>query len=302
MPLLPLLGGVALGLGQNWLNNKNVEKQEGRAKEWWYEQFHTVNQYNSPLEQRRRMEAAGFNPNLMYGQGQVMNTASTPPTTMGSKKEAPQIGEYLTQFQALRNNDITVGNDVRRVELEAQKQSFTNANTMADTAGKLLQNAKTEKELAIYSDALQTSLDFQKRNMKNAELETYKREIENANLTERIKSELKLLSANVVNVEQTTAESRARVGKMSHEIDAIKQNIKTAKSVEQRNQLLDQLTRAQKQTEYNRAETEKERAINIWIDNKLKESQIDLNQANEIRAIFGTATDVIRTGGELMKK
>ena len=46
-----------------------------QANEWNMQQWQRENEYNAPAQQMTRLEAAGLNPNLMYGQGNT-GTAS----------------------------------------------------------------------------------------------------------------------------------------------------------------------------------------------------------------------------------
>uniref|UniRef100_A0AAU8B5F4 DNA pilot protein n=1 Tax=Dulem virus 200 TaxID=3145677 RepID=A0AAU8B5F4_9VIRU len=82
-PLIAAAGISALASGvtaaiNNSAANSAASKQYQRQLEFWKLQ----NEYNSPVEQRKRLEAAGLNPALMYSGGNFTNDA-------GSLSDAP---------------------------------------------------------------------------------------------------------------------------------------------------------------------------------------------------------------------
>jgi hypothetical protein len=73
------LGAVTGLVGNIQTNNTNIRlqreqqqfnaQQAKQANEWNMQQWQRENEYNAPAQQMARLEAAGLNPNLMYGQG-----------------------------------------------------------------------------------------------------------------------------------------------------------------------------------------------------------------------------------------
>ncbi|AXH76669.1 MAG: DNA pilot protein [Microviridae sp.] len=53
----------------NLRSRQFAEEWNFRQREWALQDWNMQNEYNSPVEQRKRMIAAGMNPALMYGQG-----------------------------------------------------------------------------------------------------------------------------------------------------------------------------------------------------------------------------------------
>lgn len=100
----------------NKANMELAKYQYEKALEMWDKQ----NAYNTPSAQRQRMEAAGFNPNLVYGHGSVANTASPSPQyqapTLQAYTNFPNIGAEVAQMLlASRKNQA----EVRKIEAEA---------------------------------------------------------------------------------------------------------------------------------------------------------------------------------------
>lgn len=117
------VGGIISSIfgksSQDDTNKANMELakyQYEKALEMWNKQ----NDYNTPSAQRQRMEAAGFNPNLVYGHGSVANTASNAPQyqapTLQAYTNFPNIGSEVAQMLlSSRKNQA----EVRKIEAEA---------------------------------------------------------------------------------------------------------------------------------------------------------------------------------------
>jgi len=74
-----LIGGLLNSGSQNSANQQQeaftremYEKQKSDSMDMWNKQ----NEYNSPQSQMSRLQSAGLNPNLVYGNGSAVNTAS----------------------------------------------------------------------------------------------------------------------------------------------------------------------------------------------------------------------------------
>lgn len=80
--------GALLGSGINAASNANANaKNNAFSREMYDKQkadsinfWNMENEYNSPQEQMKRLQAAGLNPNLVYGNGSAVNTSSSIPT------------------------------------------------------------------------------------------------------------------------------------------------------------------------------------------------------------------------------
>lgn len=72
-PIVAPVGGVVSGL----IQNIGQKKQQERAFEHDVEMWNQANYYNSPEQQMSRLEKAGLNPNLVYGNGSVVGNTST---------------------------------------------------------------------------------------------------------------------------------------------------------------------------------------------------------------------------------
>lgn len=159
---IPVVGGF---IGDLFGSNSQKKANEANMKlaEYQYEKnlemWNRQNEYNTPLNQRNRMVAAGFNPNLVYGHGSVVNTASSSPsysaptlqayTNYGNYGEAALQG-YLQTEQTIANVDKTKA-ETKAAEALARKQAVEANN--AETYGSA--NAKAENILIETNAELQ---------------------------------------------------------------------------------------------------------------------------------------------------
>lgn len=93
-------------------NNALQMQLAGQANDWSIEQWNRENQFNNPVAQRMRLENAGINPALIYGNGGLVNeAASSPAVTMANTKAAhvatPSIPDPLTAAQVANLNAQT---------------------------------------------------------------------------------------------------------------------------------------------------------------------------------------------------
>lgn len=108
--------------------NKNVDKslaaqqQENEAtREYEREMWTANNAYNSPMQQKARLEAAGLNADMMYGQGGVSNTSPAPPHSVApmdwsSLANKRTVGDAIMQGLAIQQARA----NVHKTEAEAR--------------------------------------------------------------------------------------------------------------------------------------------------------------------------------------
>lgn len=143
-------------------NKELADYEYGRNVDMW----NKANQYNAPEAQMDRLKKAGLNPNLVYGQGAVGNTASQLP-----KYQAPQVqynapagtqlqgfqefGNVLQQYQDYKLKNAQIDN------VRAQKTQIDQAVLNAQVMGRVLSSRleglgfanKIQENRARYSDA-----------------------------------------------------------------------------------------------------------------------------------------------------
>lgn len=182
IPVAPLIaaGATLVGSGANAYsqgrtnkktrehNNAMFEKEKQRDIEFWNMQ----NSYNDPSEQRKRLENAGLNPHLMYGNGASAGVASAPNTSSAQSwnPRAPEIdASSATQAyfdvasKQAQTDNLKVQNDVLTQEV-ALKQ--------AQTAATLSGAAKTGQETQQAAELFKYTMDGAKENVRKTVAET----------------------------------------------------------------------------------------------------------------------------------
>lgn len=209
-------------------NKQQSEDEYARNLEQW----NLENEYNSPSQQVARYQAAGLNPNLIYGTGSASaGNASTSPQFTAAKYNAPKAerstAQGYTHRPVFQQTDpfqaISIGQ-----QLAQQKAQINAVNAQADytrqqTINSALESAsrtfdidfkKDTRELAmeqLYETLQKTrsasSLDwqradheFEKANLTRHQQDIAKQALKNLSLDHNIKSfELKLAKVGITN-------------------------------------------------------------------------------------------------------
>ena len=144
-------GGIASSLinviGQNYINNRNIEEQrraQAQAQRNWYEQ----QEYNSPKNQVARIQEAGLNPDMLYGQSSsgVSGNAPTPAQTINP----PTLNPYFLDPMTASNISKNIS------EIAKNKADANKSNSDANLAN---EQALTEKEKREFQE-LQNTITF----------------------------------------------------------------------------------------------------------------------------------------------
>lgn len=145
-----LVGAAAglAGLGHLFGNNSAKEQfkyQQQLNREAFQhdvDMWNRQNAYNTPSAQMERLQAAGLNPNLVYGNGGATNTASNAPTYNAGS--APNVAAARQAAGSLANAGFNTA-------LNAKLQQVQAENIQADTALKETQGNlnQTNNEIAL---------------------------------------------------------------------------------------------------------------------------------------------------------
>lgn len=151
------LGGVFSSQSNKKLMREQMHWQESMyqrqlqdARENWKMQ----NEYNSPANQRKLLEEAGFNPGMMGADLQSASSADN--IAMGNVPSAPSYS-MTPNYIADTVNSATQAFSTLVAAHAAKQNADTNAknaDTNAKNAGSNQQNADTQSSLAYYSNAL----------------------------------------------------------------------------------------------------------------------------------------------------
>lgn len=154
--------GNALGGVLSSQSNKKLMREQMRWQESMYarqlqdarDNWKMQNEYNSPANQRKLLEQAGFNPGMMGSD--VQSASSADNIAMGNVPSAPSYSMTPNYFADTVNSATQAFSTL--VAAHATKQNADtnakNAETNAKNAGINQQNADTQSALAYHSNAL----------------------------------------------------------------------------------------------------------------------------------------------------
>ena len=144
---LGLVGGL-ISHGDVKEQYKYNKKLQDNAFAHNVEMWNMQNAYNTPSAQMERLQAAGLNPNLVYGNGGATNTATDYPKYQAG--EAPQVAN-------IRNASRQLALQGFQTALNAKLQEAQAANLNADTELKGTQSQLTavQKEIAMIDKQFQ---------------------------------------------------------------------------------------------------------------------------------------------------
>lgn len=139
-PFLSLASGVGSLFGNSNINKQIKAQQEENQKnrdwnlmlaqmqnQWSQNQWERENEYNTPLAQRKRLQDAGLNADLMYGNGGISNLAASSPAMTSGQGSSPTdvsvlgqkktIGDMVRDAQATRLAEA----QIKSVEAQTRK-------------------------------------------------------------------------------------------------------------------------------------------------------------------------------------
>jgi hypothetical protein len=142
----PLLIQAGLSAGQYFLDQRAQKKAFEQNKQFWHERFDKEAKYNSPVQQKARMEQAGLSPALMYKGGQTGGNVSGG-SAQGKIAEKAQLTE-LARMSA----------EVAKIKAQTAKEQvqadyIASRTTGQETTNKVLIQDLLLKELDVkYGD------------------------------------------------------------------------------------------------------------------------------------------------------
>ena len=125
------IGAAALGAGISVLGsllsssaqNSANASMDRETREWQEKMWSRNNEYNTPLNQRKRLEAAGINPALAFQNGNTGVASSTPSAVQHTPADYSSIGAGFSQAgqMILQAQNVAAQNELLKSQAEAQK-------------------------------------------------------------------------------------------------------------------------------------------------------------------------------------
>lgn len=166
--IIPAVAAALVGAGAAQLSS---DINNMRSKADWNE----ANEYNSPVEQRRRLEAAGINPSLAMGAGQLGNgNASTLPNRQPYQVPVDTVANSIINERAQRAQENEQNANARYLNARADTHAAEASTAIAEALSRIdsmkidskYKEALRQKVLADYDLAVATTED-NKRLAKN---------------------------------------------------------------------------------------------------------------------------------------
>lgn len=131
-------GSMILG---NVLNKRAQDRAFEQNKAFWQERFDKEAKYNSPVEQKARMQAAGLNPALMYKSGAGGGGNVSSPSAQGKVAERYELGQLALQSAQVAK----IVEDTKRTK--AEKDYITSKTEGQGTSNKIAVQDLTIKQV-----------------------------------------------------------------------------------------------------------------------------------------------------------
>jgi len=143
----PYAAQAGLALGQGYMDRRAQERAFEQNRQFWFERFEKEAQYNSPVQQKARMQAAGLNPALMYKGGQTGGNVSGG-SAQGKIAERYALTELAKMSAEVKKIQAETNNIAADTSLKGQKGELYTEQK----AGLLLDNAMKQVQYGEYSE------------------------------------------------------------------------------------------------------------------------------------------------------
>ncbi len=195
-PATSLFGGLLSSIGAHETNKTNLKiaretNQANRANQeyqndWNLNMWNMQNEYNSPLAQRQRLEAAGLNPifNGIDGAGNAGALQSAPFTAVNG---APMLNEGAPMGESIANLGKTLA-EIELMRSQAKKNDADRGLTEVETETKKLRQKGEIEIQGVIISGFRKDNDIKDETIKNFVAERSKTEAEAKEIEDRIAS------------------------------------------------------------------------------------------------------------------
>ena len=174
--------GAASSIGSSFIQNAGNSNRQKKQNRFNYEMWRQTNEYNSPVQQRKRLKEAGLNPHLVYGGS---------PSQVAGKADMLR-GEPPQPF-VFDNPANSISKFANFKQQEAQTDNLRSQNTviLQEAALKAAQTAKTGMDTAKTSFDYSLAKKLEKNSLQAADANVRKMEqqVLGEELNNRFKSE-----------------------------------------------------------------------------------------------------------------
>lgn len=170
----PLFASTLVGTGGNLLgqlgNIFGARRANKRMVEFWKMQ----NEYNHPKNQMARLQEAGLNPNLVYGQGISGATGLAGDVGRPERAQFDSPVRDITRFQDVRLRTAQTDNVQSQNTVNQQKAALTSAQT----ANEIQKGRKSKVSAELAEELKSVSAEAARMSLRKQEAETIASEVE----------------------------------------------------------------------------------------------------------------------------
>ena len=214
---------AGLGVVGNFLGNKQAEKNQQKqnefnaqeaqkTREWQEKMWNLNNEYNTPLAQVNRIQEAGLNPNLVYGNGTIQNV--TPMASSSAQASSTPFNDSIAARHAKNFDAIMRGlqTAITMQELKNKKAEGKNIesnteknNAEAQESQQRAKNLETENKFNLDTfDARKVAIELQNQLSEQQRLKLYAD-------TQTATKQLDQIDAVISNLQSSTDLNKAQV-------------------------------------------------------------------------------------------
>lgn len=214
---------AGLGVVGNFLGNKQAEKNQQKQNEFnaaeaqktrdWQEMmWNKNNEYNTPLAQVNRLQEAGLNPNLVYGNGTMQNVS--PMASSGAQASSTPFNDSIAARHAQNFDAIMRGlqtaitmQELKNKKAEGKNIESNTEKTNAETkeSQQRTENLATENKFNLETfDARKIGIELQNQLSEQQRLKLYAD-------TQTATKQLDQIDAVISNLQSSTDLNKAQV-------------------------------------------------------------------------------------------
>jgi hypothetical protein len=163
---LGITAGSAL-LG-SYLDKRAQDRAFEQNKQFWHERFDKEAQYNSPVQQKARMQAAGLNPALMYKGGQTGGNVSggSAQGKIAERYQLTELARMSAEVQKIKADTKKTISEEEFIKSKTEGQGTTNKIAVQNLAIKQIEasNADAKIQLSLKNDLMTVLNQVEKYN------------------------------------------------------------------------------------------------------------------------------------------
>lgn len=233
LPIIPIAAGlVSQGINAATTDNANTKNRDfqremyERQKSDNLANWNLSNEYNSPQAQMQRLQAAGLNPNLIYGSGGQTGGTASPMAApdRGSYSHQPIQTDLATPFASFTDTAIK---NAQLDNLKAQNTDIVNSAILkgAQTIATLTGSENTKFKTDFLRDTQHITRAFMAEQANKMHYDQYQSQSAASVADEKNQLSISSLKQNLDNMKQTGQTIKLRNALMEIEQDMRKQGI-----------------------------------------------------------------------------